>query len=241
MEDHRRFRRHQIPLEVELIHESTGVLRAQAKDMSEGGLFLLLDEYFQLELGTEVTVRSLGLGPSGDEIGPEVSMKVVRSCPEGMGLEILRGQDTHITTRKDEAGNISATKSSSGRSILQRLVVMDDNDQILLWHQGDHWHLPCRELQNDESWQSGLLACIEKLEKIGAVTDRKDLQTAQQCFPSNNDTEDCIELLIPCRYLRNGHGTQEKPGAIRWEPLSKLAELGSIVDEEVLETLTTQL
>lgn len=228
MEDHRRFKRHQIPLQVEFWQDPAQPQKAQARDMSEGGLFLLLAEHEQLEEGAEVIVKSLGLGPDGTESGPELLMRVVRCSKEGMGLEIITSQDSH----KEEA----IAQTSTSKTIIQRLLIIDDNDMVLLWHRGDHWHLPFRELGTEESWQDGLQSFLAELVHLGAVSAASDLEPARQCMPATDSDSSCIELLVPCRYLDN-QSSSNQCNRFRWESVKSIQQLGYSLDESLIKSL----
>lgn len=176
MEELRQCKRHQVPLEVEYSHPATGTLRARARDMSDGGLFLMVDESFQLKVGTEISVRSLGLGADGYERGPDIAMKVVRRNRQGMGLAIAKGQDSQKSPTAESPNENQITTS---RPQLQRLLILDDRERVLLWHRGDHWHLPCRELQANEGWEEGINTCITELKRAGAMASG----SAVHCTP----------------------------------------------------------
>lgn len=235
MEELRQFKRHQVPLEVEYSHPATGTLRARARDMSDGGLFLMVDESFQLEVGTEIIVRSLGLGADGDERGPDIAMKVVRRNRQGMGLEIAKGQDSQKSPTADSPSEDQITTS---RPLLQRLLILDDRDRVLLWHRGDHWHLPCRELQANEGWEEGINACIAELKRAGAMAPGSALHTSPQCIPASCDGSSCIEFLVPCRYPEPETScADDHSGTIRWVEAGRLAELGCCLEQAVFDSL----
>ncbi len=233
MDDHRRYKRHQVPLKVEFWQDPAQPLRAEARDMSESGLFLLVDESFQLEEGEEITVRSLGLGPDGTDNGPELAMRVVRRCADGMGLEVITCQDSH----KEENETREQTQHhSSPKAIIQRLIIIDDDDLVLLRRLGDHWHLPCRELGFEESWKDGLQACLYELQQLGAIDKISQIEPARQCIPAAETDYSCIELLVPCRYLKNSAAGMASDN-VRWESVSGLAELGYAMDESIIKSL----
>lgn len=75
MQQMRKHRRHKLPLRVEISHKSIGTLLLEANDMSEGGVLLILDGCFQLDVGEIVSVRSAGLGVDGNETGPVLDMR----------------------------------------------------------------------------------------------------------------------------------------------------------------------
>jgi len=235
MTESRQFKRHQIPLEVEYSHASTGTLRARARDMSEGGLFLIVDESFQLKVGSRIVVRTLGLGPDGEECGPDIVMKVVRCTSDGMGLEIAKGQASQDKT--PEAAT-TGNEQQETRTLLQRLLVIDSADRVLLWHKGDHWHLPCRVLQPGESWQEGIDTCIAELKQQGALSQASKLQTARQCVPATNETSSVIEFLVPCRYPHAETADDTDPHALtRWVDVSRLDEVGYPLEQDVFDNL----
>lgn len=235
MEELRHFKRHLVPLEVEYSHDSTGTLRARARDMSDGGLFVIVDESFQLEVGTEIIVRSLGLGPDGEERGPDIAMRVVRRNKQGMGLEIVKGQESQEDPAQESAFE---DRAITPRTLLQRLLIVDDNERVLLWHRGDHWHLPCRELQATEGWRTGIKACFAELKREGALAGNSRLEIAPQCIPATSDASACIEFLVLCRYSGSGSGIEtDHRGSIRWVEFNRLQELGCPLEQEVIDSL----
>ncbi|MDA0688300.1 MAG: PilZ domain-containing protein [Proteobacteria bacterium] len=235
MEELRHFKRHLVPLEVEYSHDSTGTLRARARDMSDGGLFVMVDESFQLEVGSEIIVRSLGLGPDGEERGPDIAMKVVRRNRQGMGLEIVKGQESQESIAQ-EADSEDLTVAP--RTLLQRLLILDDCERVLLWRKGDHWHLPCRELQATESWKAGIKACFADLEREGALAGNCRLEIARQCIPATSDDGTCIEFLVPCRYSESRSGIDnDHAGSIRWVEVGRLEDIGCPLEQEVIDSL----
>lgn len=85
--DQRSFPRIQVPLKVSLKFSEDGQLFAVTRDISNTGIFLLLDQECMPKVGDIVRVQVQNMG--GGEVAPWVRMKVVREEPTGLGLMIL--------------------------------------------------------------------------------------------------------------------------------------------------------
>lgn len=86
-ENKRRYPRVKIPLNVSLVFSEEGNVYAVTRDISDGGIFLLLDQAVMPEIGHFVKVQVQGMG--GGESAPWVRMEVVRTESDGVGLMII--------------------------------------------------------------------------------------------------------------------------------------------------------
>ena len=77
----------QVPLKVSLKFSEDGHLYALTRDISDGGIFLLLDQETMPKVGDTVRVQVQGVG--GGEVAPWVRMQVVREEVSGLGLMLL--------------------------------------------------------------------------------------------------------------------------------------------------------
>lgn len=76
-------------VEIELTLPDKGLVNVRTRNISDGGLYLFLDEVEKLPpLGTEVTVRLKNQLGDGEE-PPTNRAKVVRHENDGVGLEFL--------------------------------------------------------------------------------------------------------------------------------------------------------
>lgn len=75
-------------LKVSLIMSEDGEMLAVTRDISDGGLFVLLDSEKMPEIGKSVNVQVQGL-PNSME-APWVAMEIVRIETDGIGLMILK-------------------------------------------------------------------------------------------------------------------------------------------------------
>jgi len=75
-------------VDIELTLPEKGQVIVRTKNISDGGLFLILDDIVLPPIGTEVQVRLQNQLGDGDE-PPINRAMVVRSGPDGVGLEFL--------------------------------------------------------------------------------------------------------------------------------------------------------
>ena len=87
-DERRQHHRIQVPLEVELTHESIGTVMLKTRDLSDGGVFLVMKDQPIPPEGSLVKVRLKGAFDGG-ELPPATTMKVVRLEGLGVGLEFI--------------------------------------------------------------------------------------------------------------------------------------------------------
>ena len=80
--DQRKHERSTIPVSVRLIHPDIGTIELKIKDMSYGGLFLLIDTPDFLPIGSKVKIQVITRGVDT----PITKMKIVRMTSKGIGL-----------------------------------------------------------------------------------------------------------------------------------------------------------
>lgn len=87
MSDHEQRRSIRTPLScrIKIVHESVGELLVKTRDISDGGVFVIIDPENIPAVGTVVTGQVQGLM---DE-APILAMEVVRIEPQGVGLRFL--------------------------------------------------------------------------------------------------------------------------------------------------------
>lgn len=70
---------------IKITHEELGEMTVKTRDISEGGVFVVLDPDQTPPVGSRVTGQIQGLM----EEAPVVAMEVVRVEPEGVGLRFI--------------------------------------------------------------------------------------------------------------------------------------------------------
>ena len=93
-------------------------------------------------------MRTLDLGPLGEEIGPPLAMKVVRKNLEGMGLSLEQSASANLESLSAE--------HIRQHTVLQSLFIVNRQDKLLFVSERDSWPLPYRQLAGNESWPRGL-------------------------------------------------------------------------------------
>ncbi|MGM0952474.1 MAG: PilZ domain-containing protein [Pseudomonadota bacterium] len=83
-DDRRQHIRTAMAARVKIIHETLGEFVFSTSDISDGGLFIAMeDDAFKPELGDRVTVQVQGLPVPA----PVLDMRVVRRTEDGLGLQ----------------------------------------------------------------------------------------------------------------------------------------------------------
>lgn len=86
MSDKRHFVRTPFTCRIKIHHESIGELIVKTRDISDGGVFVLLDPDQVPPIGSIVTGQVQGMPGEA----PVVDMEVVRAESDGVGLRFLR-------------------------------------------------------------------------------------------------------------------------------------------------------
>ncbi len=84
----RKHPRRPVELEVELSYPSGDVKTVKTRDVSEGGLFLILDKLEKPVLGELVGVKLVG-DSADEEVFPSEEAVVVRYAADGIGLAFI--------------------------------------------------------------------------------------------------------------------------------------------------------
>ncbi|MFK7863008.1 MAG: PilZ domain-containing protein [Pseudohongiellaceae bacterium] len=189
MEELRRHRRLQIPLRVEIRHPVIGTLEVPAADISDGGIFIKVDECFQLNLAESVIVRTLELGPNADETGPPLVMKVVRKTTDGMGLRLEETASASLRSL--------ATEPTPRHRIKQSLFLVNSKKQILFTLQESQWRLPGRELNVSETWEQSTQNLAKNIKHLIGFSPQSHVDVQQLCYPLTSNEALGAEFVIP--------------------------------------------
>ncbi|WP_027330354.1 PilZ domain-containing protein [Marinimicrobium agarilyticum] len=85
MSDKRQFVRTPFACRIKIQHESIGELMVKTRDISDGGVFVILDPDKVPPIGSIVTGQVQGMPGEA----PVLDMEVVRAEPDGVGLKFL--------------------------------------------------------------------------------------------------------------------------------------------------------
>ncbi len=86
MEDLREHIRMAMVCRIKILHKELGEMLVQTRDISDGGVFVVLDQDLRLPIGDVVQGQVQGLAQDA----PILEMKVVRLEPTGVGLKFIQ-------------------------------------------------------------------------------------------------------------------------------------------------------
>lgn len=86
MSDKREYTRTPLACRIKIQHESLGELLVKTRDISDGGVFVVLEPDQMPPIGSIVTGQVQGMPVEA----PIVKMEVVRTEPNGVGLKFLQ-------------------------------------------------------------------------------------------------------------------------------------------------------
>ncbi|MEZ5560752.1 MAG: PilZ domain-containing protein [Pseudomonadales bacterium] len=154
----RRHPRIQLPLLVELNHPSMGSVRCTARDVSESGVFVQLENP-SVKPGARLRVTLLNALSSETLPTPTVETIVRRVEPDGVGLEFSNSAGRHLWHSVERL----RTELAIGRDYFQVHVsarVVNDSDALLLVQQNGRWTFPGCYLLVGQPWQDSLTAML---------------------------------------------------------------------------------
>lgn len=156
--EQRQHPRIQIPLLVEIKHPSIGQTRAMARDVSQGGVFVHLDDP-KVQLGAQLKVTLLNANSVDNQPTPTVDMEVKRVEANGIGLAFTNTAGSHLWASVQRLREELAI----GRDyfqVHQSVVVVNAKEQILTVQQNGKWLFPGMYLIVGEDWQAAAQAFL---------------------------------------------------------------------------------
>jgi len=152
--DSRQYPRIQLPIEVELAHPSIGRLRRIARDVSEGGIFVLT-ETGALRPGAKLKVTVVSAALVESTPTPTVDVEIVRVTPEGMGLKFVNATSEHLWKSVERL----RSELQIGRDyfqVFEGALVLNPQNKLLVVQQHGKWLFPGEYLVVGDDWKSRL-------------------------------------------------------------------------------------
>ncbi len=149
----------QIPLLVELTHPAVGSVQCTARDVSEGGVFVVLRES-KIREGAKVKLRLMTVLPTDTQPTPTVDMEVKRTAEDGLGLAFINRTAEHLWSSVQRLREELAI----GRDyfqVHQSIALVHEAKGLLLVQQNGKWLLPGHYLRVGENSVSALRAYVE--------------------------------------------------------------------------------
>lgn len=238
MTENRRYKRSYIALKMDLQHPSVGNLDLVTRDMSDGGVFLLMESTADLQVGDLVRVRSKALGINGDEVGQNLQMRVVRKEETGIGLSLME-VDGPGTAPADPQNDVSRID----QSVQQSLLLVYQGHYLLLRSQGDHWRLPCYALASKAHWRAAQQQSFTQLWDDAALNLASNkLIYVDYCYPQIDPGSQCMDLMVPA-FLAGAEEDNAPPTVasdFAWFTLAELEQLDCPADKTVIDKVLKQ-
>jgi hypothetical protein len=130
----------QIPLLVELNHPALGTVQTRARDVSEGGIFVYLDEP-PVKVGSKLKLRLLTVLPTDTQPTPTVDVEVKRISEEGLGLAFANRTGEHLWKSVERLRD----ELEIGRDyfqVHQSLALTHADKGVLVLQQNGKWLFP---------------------------------------------------------------------------------------------------
>ncbi len=138
--EQREHARIQIPLLVNLSHPAIGSQQTTVRDVSEGGVFVMLPEP-TINVGAKVKLRLVSVLPTDTQPTPMVELEVRRTTPEGLGLAFVNKSAQHLWHTAQRL----RSELAIGRDYFQlhqSIAIRNDAKGLLLVQQNGKWMLP---------------------------------------------------------------------------------------------------
>jgi hypothetical protein len=136
----RQFPRIQLPIEVELTHPSIGKWRRLARDVSEGGVFVVT-ESGPLRPGAKIKLTVVSAALVESTPTPTIDMEVVRVTDDGLGLKFVNTTSQHLWSTVQRLRN----ELQIGRDyfqVFQGALVLNAQAKLLVVQQHGKWLFP---------------------------------------------------------------------------------------------------
>ena len=190
--EQRQHARIQIPLLVELNHPALGSVQTKARDISEGGIFVYLDNP-PVKTGSKLKLRLLTVLPTDTQPTPTVEMEVKRVSEEGLGLAFLNRTGEHLW------GSVEHLRSELeiGRDyfqINQSLALTHADKGILLVQQNGKWLFPGYFLMVGENAQDS--AKTFAADELGLTLASAPIPTAVDSMSAAAVTEAAVYSVV---------------------------------------------
>jgi len=157
--DSREFPRVQLPIEVDLLHPTIGKLRRIARDVSEGGVFVVT-EPGALKPGAKLKLTVVNTALIESTPTPTVDMEVVRVTADGVGLKFVNSTSEHLWSTVQRLRR----ELQIGRDyfqIFQAALVINRQNKLLVVQQHGKWLFPGEYLEVGHDWKAALTAYLK--------------------------------------------------------------------------------
>jgi hypothetical protein len=150
----------QLPLLVELQHPALGKRRCTARDISEGGIFVNIDDH-PITSGAKLKLTLLNPNQVDQQPTPTVDMTVTRVENDGLGLQFVNKTSRHLWQSVQRLRK----ELQVGRDYFQvyvSAIAMNEDGKILLVQEHGKWTYPGHYLVVGEDWREAISNTLTK-------------------------------------------------------------------------------
>ena len=236
----RRHPRIQLPLLVEVKHPTLGGRRCVARDISEAGVFVHLQEP-EIKVGAKLKLTLLN--PISVEVTPTptVEMEVKRVEADGLGLAFISASGRHLWQSVEHL----RSELAIGRDYFQvhlSFLVVNEAKAILLVQQHGRWTLPGAYLTVGEDWREAAKVFLESTFNLADVSVESVLTV------NNEGDPDLPEAAMLDVYLDVSANSSEfklsetaRYRNIRWADRRRFVEEATFANDLIRELADTRL
>ena len=184
----------QLPLLVELAHPAIGKRRCTAKDISEGGLFVNIDDH-PITDGAKLKLTLLNPNQVDQQPTPTVDMTVTRVDADGLGLQFVNKTSRHLW----QSVKRLREELQVGRDYFQvyvAAIAMNEDGRILIVQEHGKWTFPGHYLVVGEDWRAAVTGMLG--ERFGLA----DIHVQRLCDMSSSQDHDLPEAAAMKLYVQ---------------------------------------
>lgn len=203
-----------VPIEVDLNHASIGTVQTVTRDVSVGGIFVLLDDpSLPLQARVKVTLRNLPMIEAGPT--PTVPMTVERIEQDGLALSFANRASEHLWNSVDRVRE-RITVGEDLFQVHQSAVVVSDEGSLLVVNEAGRWLYPGEYLNAGASGPDALLSYLEG--ELGLANARLEspLEAMTLQRPASEATVFSVFYRLSCSEARATLATDSRYREARW-------------------------
>ena len=184
----------QLPLLVELTHPALGKRRCTARDISEGGLFVNINDH-PITNGAKLKLTLLNPNQVDQQPTPTVEMTVTRVEEDGLGLKFVNKTSRHLW----QSVKRLREELQVGRDYFQvyvAAIAMNEDGRILIVQEHGRWTFPGHYLVVGDDWRSAVTGMLS--ERFGL----SGIHVQRLCDMSSSGDNDLPEAAAMKLYVQ---------------------------------------
>lgn len=150
-----------LPLMVEVTHAAIGKREATARDLSDGGVYINMDNH-GLHVGASIKLRMKSVALNQSEHAPEISAQIVRADKDGFAAQFKNKTAEHLWSSVERLRQ----QLLVGRDYFQvyeAYVIANPEHGVLLVQQHGRWQFPGQYLEISPDIPAQRIKSIERL------------------------------------------------------------------------------